>query len=107
MWDWLVKTLAGRYGWNSDVLNSQTVERAVRNRMELHGLVDRDGYLQRLRSEESELLGLAQEFLVPETWFFREPDTLDDMVSEVRRRWQDTLQPVRLLSAECSFGEKP
>ncbi|MGE0493801.1 MAG: protein-glutamate O-methyltransferase CheR [Vulcanimicrobiota bacterium] len=101
--EWLLAQLASRFGWNEDVLNPEALGRALER---CRGEAGLERYVARLLGDEQEFLGLAEEFLVPETWFFREPQLFEHLPDEVRRRRLSSPNPVRLLSLPCSSGEE-
>ncbi len=56
---------------------------------------------------ESRFLDLIQPILVPETWFFRYPESFNFLAGEARRMIADLRRPIRILSVPCSSGEEP
>jgi chemotaxis protein methyltransferase WspC len=96
-------------GLNTPSIGSAAIERAVRIRMAILGLKQADDYRQQLHDSTEELQELIEAVVVPETWFFRDPEaftTLAGLVSE-RRRSTSSASVFRLLSVPCSTGEEP
>ncbi|MES2743125.1 MAG: CheR family methyltransferase [Pseudomonadota bacterium] len=83
----------------------EAAERAVRQRMELRGFDDSEAYLAALTPQEmAELIELV---VVPESWFFRDPEAFAAFTGVVRARLAADARPVRILSIPCAGGEEP
>ena len=85
-------------------------DRAIRQRMELTGEVNREHYLAALTPEE--LTELVELVVVPESWLFRDQQAFHVAVDVVRARLARTSpgaspRPVRILSIPCAGGEEP
>ena len=101
--------LKERTGLDAESIGATSVERAVRERLAARGLGDAQAYWQQLIASEEELQELIEAIVIPETWFFRDPEAFAALVRLVGRQWlpkhaQGTL---RLLSLPCSTGEEP
>jgi len=96
-------------GLDSASVGSATVERAVRLRMARVGVDQREDYWQRLRSSKAELQELIEAVVVPETWFFRDPEAFTALVrlAVAESRPPAPGSVLRLLSIPCSTGEEP
>jgi chemotaxis protein methyltransferase WspC len=95
-------------GLDSASVGTSTIERAVRERMQVSKLQTMDAYWERLFSSKSELQELIEAVVVPETWFFRDEETfaaLVRLVAESLRNRPDS--SLRVLSIPCSTGEEP
>lgn len=79
---------------------------AISRRLEQSGRSDVMAYLHLLSQSQVERQALVQDVLVPETWFFRETQSLTPLLAAIRTQRWDT-HPVRILSAPCSTGEEP
>ncbi|NEX60553.1 CheR family methyltransferase [Noviherbaspirillum galbum] len=88
-------------------LEHADVRKAVGQRMRERGLHDRHAYLVSALSSQDELQALIEALVVPETWFFRDPDAFAAAVAFVRARLAQGRRPVRVLSLPCSTGEEP
>ena len=67
-----------------------------------------DAYWDLLLRSREELQHLIETVVVPETWFFRDPQAFPAMTAAaVQLRSKDMSRPLRLLSLPCSTGEEP
>lgn len=85
-------------------------DRAIRERMEFTGEVNREHYLATLTQEE--LTELVELVVVPESWLFRDAQAFLVTVEFVRERLAlrqpgAAARPVRILSVPCAGGEEP
>jgi chemotaxis protein methyltransferase WspC len=96
-------------GLDSASVGGATVERAVRLRMARIGVDQREDYWQLLRSSKAELQELIEAVVVPETWFFRDPEAFTALVrlAVAENRPPAPANVLRLLSIPCSTGEEP
>jgi chemotaxis protein methyltransferase WspC len=97
-------------GLDAASIGSRAVERAVRERQSICEMKDLQAYLELVRRSEAELQQLVEAVVVPETWFFRDPEALAAMgrlmCSDRLPRTSDN-NMLRLLSLPCSTGEEP
>lgn len=87
-------------------LSKSIVERAIKNRMEQTAAKDHDDYLRQMTPEE--MTALVELVVVPESWFYRDPQAFVAMTDFVHARLaanHDRL--VRILSIPCAGGEEP
>ncbi|UXI68596.1 CheR family methyltransferase [Tahibacter amnicola] len=95
-------------GLDAASIGSSSIDRAVRNRMRDLGAADLDQYWNILCRSAVELQELIEAVVVPETWFFRDREAFNAMVSLLQ---QDLAHlsgaSLRLLSLPCSTGEEP
>ena len=103
------RLLYDRIGLDPSTVGSSLVERAVQRRMSICKLDHVDDYDARVTVDEQELLELVEEVVIPETYFFREPEALDAVAQRVVQRNVPAAAgaPFRILSAPCSTGEEP
>jgi chemotaxis protein methyltransferase WspC len=101
--------LKNAMGLDTPSIGSAAIERAVRLRMATLGLKQADDYRQQLRSSADELQELIEAVVVPETWFFRDPEAFATLVRLVTEEWRppQSAAVLRLLSVPCSTGEEP
>jgi chemotaxis protein methyltransferase WspC len=103
------RMLHERIGLDATTVGSSLVHRAVHRRMQACGITGVREYAARLASDAVELQELVEEVVIPETYFFREPEALDAVAHRASlatpRASAET--PVRVLSAPCSTGEEP
>lgn len=102
--------LKRRMGLDSGSIGQAAVERAVRHRMHAVGVDDEQDYLMRVQAWPDEMQQLIEAVIVPETWFFRYPESQVAMATLARER---LFAPgcegrvLRVLSVPCSSGEEP
>ncbi|MDH1520652.1 CheR family methyltransferase [Achromobacter mucicolens] len=102
--------LKRRMGLDSGSIGQAAVERAVRHRMHAAGVEDEQDYLMRVQAWPDEMQQLIEAVIVPETWFFRYPESQVAMAALARER---LFAPgcenrvLRVLSVPCSSGEEP
>lgn len=96
-------------GLNAASIGVAAIERAVRARIRACKLEDADIYWAQVRQSPEELQELIESVVVPETWFFRDPQAFKAMVRVVMEEWLPVRAPavLRLLSLPCSTGEEP
>jgi chemotaxis protein methyltransferase WspC len=101
--------LKERMGLDAESIGVASVERAVRERLAARGVEDVQVYWEQLTASEQELQELIEAVVIPETWFFRDPEAFSALVRVVREEWL-TKRPqgtLRILSLPCSTGEEP
>lgn len=99
--------LCERIGWDSPVLTTRAMDRAIEQRMDACGLADLSAYQILLQQSAAELQELMEHLRVPETWFFRDQEPFALLGNHARSQWLLSADPVRLLSVPCSTGEEP
>ncbi|WP_448956148.1 CheR family methyltransferase [Labrys neptuniae] len=90
-------------------IGASAIERAVAARCKVRGLVDLDTYWGLLQASSEEVQELIEAVIVPETWFFRDPQAFRALARLVTERLSGAqgTRPLRLLSLPCSSGEEP
>lgn len=102
--------LKRRMGLDSGSIGKAAVERAVRHRMGVAGVADERDYLRQAQSSADEMQQLIEAVIVPETWFFRYPESQAAMAALARERLFAAgagNRRLRVLSLPCSSGEEP
>ncbi|WP_051593580.1 protein-glutamate O-methyltransferase CheR [Achromobacter sp. DH1f] len=128
--------LKRKMGLDSGSIGKAAVERAVRLRMQAVGTDDEQDYLMRVQTSPAEMQQLIEAVIVPETWFFRYPESQAAMAALARERLFGTggaasaaqaaaaalatsvpaasvasapsdARVLRVLSVPCSSGEEP
>jgi len=95
-------------GLDPQIVGSNAIAHAVRVRMEARGESDEETFLARLARDATEQGRFIDEVVVPESWFFRDPQ-----VFHVLRQRAATFAatpgqaPLRILSVPCAAGEEP
>ena len=101
--------LQERIGLDVESVGVPMVERALRQRCVALNAADLHDYGVRLQQSPDEQLALIEAVIVPETWFFRYPDSFTALVGLAQKRLAELAgeRPLRLLSLPCSTGEEP
>jgi chemotaxis protein methyltransferase WspC len=99
-------------------VSKAAADRAIRERMDSTGEVNREHYLANLTP--AELTELVELVVVPESWLFRDAQAFNVAVEFVRARLArgagssgnvgsagSAMRPVRILSVPCAGGEEP
>lgn len=101
--------LKDRIGLDVASVGEAIIERAVRQRCTLSKARDPDDYWQTLRVSGEEQQALIEAVIVPETWFFRYPESFATLgkLANARLAQLKGVRPLRILSLPCSTGEEP
>ncbi|MEN0108447.1 MAG: protein-glutamate O-methyltransferase CheR, partial [Pseudomonas sp.] len=101
--------LKDKIGLDAITVGASVIERAVRRCMANVPGRDLDTFWQDLRNSEAELQALIEAVIVPETWFFRYPESFATLARLASRRVLELAgtRPLRVLSLPCSTGEEP
>ena len=85
------------------------IERAVRQRSIVAQAVSADEYWRTLLGSRDEQQALIEAVIVPETWFFRYPESFVTLAKLASKRLAkiNNLRALRILSLPCSTGEEP
>src|SRR5580692_3583812 len=83
------------------------IERAVKRRVNAHGLRDVSQYADLLQRSPPELQNLFEAVVIPETFFFRYPESFAALQQFVGEHIFFGTQKLRALSVPCSTGEEP
>src|SRR6185436_17588169 len=86
-------------GLDSASVGSATIQSAVRLRMACLGFKETGDYWDTLSASNDELQELIEAVVVPETWFFRDPDAFTALGELVSEEWlpNPTTERLRLL----------
>ncbi|WP_343598502.1 CheR family methyltransferase [Pseudomonas sp.] len=101
--------LQERIGLDVESVGVPMVERALRQRCIALNAADLDDYWVRLQQSPDEQLALIEAVIVPETWFFRYPESFTALMGLAQKRLAELAgeRPLRLLSLPSSTGEEP
>lgn len=101
--------LKERIGLDVNSIGKAIVERAVRQRCNASGAADNDAYWRLLNGSPQEQQALIEAVIVPETWFFRYPESFATLSRLAANRLSELAgaRPLRILSLPCSTGEEP
>jgi chemotaxis protein methyltransferase WspC len=96
-------------GLSAPSIGTSAIERAVRTRLRACKLEEIDAYWEHLRGSPDEVQRLVEAVVVPETWFYRDPQAFAAMVRVAMMEWLPAHPTgvLRLLSLPCSTGEEP
>ena len=83
------------------------IQRAVKRRVDANGLRDISQYAKLLQRSEPELQNLFEAVVIPETFFFRYPESFAALRQIVGEQFFLGTQKLRALSVPCSTGEEP
>lgn len=101
--------LKERIGLDVASVGEAIIERAVRQRTQVVQAQTTDHYWQHLQSSHDEQQALIEAVIVPETWFFRYPESFATLARLAKARLVEIKQmrALRILSLPCSTGEEP
>ena len=84
-----------------------TIERAVKRRLSANDLRDISQYANLLQRSEAEFQSLVEAVVIPETFFFRYPESFVALRQIVGEQFLCGTRKLRVLSIPCSTGEEP
>ena len=101
--------LKERIGLDVASVGEAIIERAVRQRSQAVQATTADDYWQQLQRSHDEQQALIEAVIVPETWFFRYPESFATLARLAKARLAEIKQmrALRILSLPCSTGEEP
>ena len=101
--------LKERIGLDVTSVGPAIIERAVRQRSVAAQAVSADEYWLTLQGSRDEQQALIEAVIVPETWFFRYPESFATLAKLASKRLGEinNLRALRILSLPCSTGEEP
>ncbi|MCI0912319.1 CheR family methyltransferase [Pseudomonas putida] len=101
--------LQARIGLDVESVGVPMVERALQQRCVAVNAQDLHDYWLYLQRSAEEQQALIEAVIVPETWFFRYPESFTALVGLAHKRLHELAgeRPLRLLSLPCSTGEEP
>ncbi|WP_250503116.1 MULTISPECIES: CheR family methyltransferase [unclassified Caballeronia] len=105
-----IELLHRTIGLDAESIGANAVSRAVRERFHLWrdeqgGTLD--DYYRAVMQDGARMQELIEAVVVPETWFFRDPEAFAALARLARVRLHERpAKPLRVLSAPCSTGEE-
>ena len=101
--------LKERIGLDVSSVGPAIIERAVRQRSTMSNAFSADEYWRILQGSRDEQQALIEAVIVPETWFFRYPESFATLAKLATKRLTDInhMRALRILSLPCSTGEEP
>ena len=101
--------LKERIGLDVTSVGPAIIERAVRQRSLASNALTADEYWHTLQCSQDEQQALIEAVIVPETWFFRYPESFATLAKLASKRLAEinNMRALRILSLPCSSGEEP
>ncbi|MNZ40756.1 putative biofilm formation methyltransferase WspC [compost metagenome] len=101
--------LKERIGLDVSSVGPAIIERAVRQRTAAQQVETSDEYWHHLQGSREEQQALIEAVIVPETWFFRYPESFATLAKLATKRLAEIkgMRALRILSLPCSTGEEP
>ena len=101
--------LHDRIGLDPASIGQASVQRAVEHRASKKTEGDLERYWQLLQVSPQEQQALIEAVVVPETWFFRYPESMALLAQRVQARLASRrdAMPLRIICLPCSTGEEP
>ncbi|PAU60380.1 protein-glutamate O-methyltransferase CheR [Pseudomonas sp. PICF141] len=101
--------LKERIGLDVGSVGPAIIERAVRQRITAARARTADEYWHTLLGSRDEQQALIEAVIVPETWFFRYPESFATLAKLATKRLAaiNNMRALRILSLPCSTGEEP
>ncbi|MBI6631893.1 chemotaxis protein CheR [Pseudomonas paralactis] len=101
--------LKERIGLDVASVGEAIIERAVRQRCQSSQAQSTQDYWQLLQHSHDEQQALIEAVIVPETWFFRYPESFATLarLAQLRLAEIKQMRALRILSLPCSTGEEP
>jgi chemotaxis protein methyltransferase WspC len=103
----IIALLRETLGLDVASVGNSLIERAVKRRMIANNLPDILPYAHLLECSELELQSLCEAVVIPETFFFRYPESFAGLRQILGGRFHFGTQKLRALSVPCSTGEEP
>lgn len=100
--DHIERLLRRRIGLDIESVGTSSLRTAVHRRMMACHDPSVEVYCDRVEHSETEADQLVEELVVPETWFFREPEAFAFLAEHCQGRLD-----IQVLSAPCATGEEP
>ena len=101
--------LEKKIGVTAKAVGPETLAQAIDRRLDVCGLPDRVAYEAYLQETPGEWDSLVEEVVIPETWFYRNPNSFAYLERIARAGWTKKVlgKIYRLLSIPASTGEEP
>ncbi|MEM9265124.1 MAG: CheR family methyltransferase [Cyanobacteria bacterium P01_F01_bin.13] len=105
----IIGLLSQRIGLDIDSIGNTAVDRAITQAIKLSELENDTAYLSQLKASKSALDNLVEAVVVPETNFFRNPESFEYLAQYVLNLQKTSARnkSLRVLSLPCSSGEEP
>jgi chemotaxis protein methyltransferase WspC len=103
----IIALLRQTVGLDVSSVGLSLIERAVQQRLRANHLRDISPYVELLQRSQTELQSLVEVVVIPETFFFRYPESFTALRQIVGECFLLGTQKMRALSVACSSGEEP
>ncbi len=103
----IIDFLKQHIGLDVTSIGVSAIDRALRQRLSATKLTMPEPYWQLLQGSATEQQALIEAVVVPETWFFRYPESFSALTNLALKQLAELNRPLRLLSAPCASGEEP
>lgn len=106
----IAQLLQQRMGLHSSTVGDNTIARAINQRMRDCRIDVIQDYCDVVSHSDTELNALIEAVVIPETWFYREPNAFHAFSAWLRSDWlpnRSATSILRILSVPCSSGEEP
>src|ERR1700759_5203968 len=103
----IIALLRETVGLDVESVGVGLIERAVRVHLSLSGLPDISRYAELLSRSPVELQSLVEAVVIPETFFFRYPESFVALRQVLGEKNLLGARKIRVLSVPCSTGEEP
>lgn len=103
------RILRDTMGLSVPTVGAGGIDRAVQRRMNACDCATEAEYVRKIQAGGQELQQLVEDVVIPETWFFRDPEAYGALADWVAREWLPARagETLRILSVPCSTGEEP
>ena len=104
----MIVLLSKHIGLNINSVGHTTINRAITKAIKLSETKTEAAYLQKLKASKETLQQLIELVVVPETHFFRNPESFAYLLKYIRQHQQNkgSNKCLRVLSLPCSSGEE-
>lgn len=104
----IIVLLSKHIGLNINSVGHATINRAITKAIQLSETKTEVAYLQKLKASKQALQQLIELVVVPETHFFRNPESFAYLLKHIRQNQQnkENHKRLRVLSLPCSSGEE-
>jgi chemotaxis protein methyltransferase WspC len=105
----VAEVLRQTIGLDTASIFNASIERAVKTRMNICGVVHESDYDTMIATSPEELQELIELVVVSETWFLRDRTPFEFLREHIETEWciKAGHRQLRILSAPCSTGEEP
>jgi chemotaxis protein methyltransferase WspC len=103
----IIELLGQTIGLDVASVGLSLIERAVKERVRANDLRDISQYAELLPRSQAELQSLVEIVVIPETFFFRSPESFTALRQIVGEQSLFGTHKIRVLSVACSTGEEP